>query len=177
MKYRNKKTGEVGEYLGYNKRTKYHTVALDGGGQKSATDSTFKRWWVQEDEKQVPASSKNTQKKKGTKKMAKKKISWDALKEQFTELNREVAVEFEKAGFPEEGFDWKSKTASVVITQDSFKKELSEAERTYVVHSNSLGFFHWENRPEIIADTPDGKTVKLDQKLKKGWIVEYCYMN
>ena len=176
MKYRNKKTEQIGEYLGFNKRTGYHTIALEGGGQKSATDSTFKRWWVEvlEDEKskEVPASSKNKQKKKGTKKM--KKLTWEEVVEKFKELNQKVGEKYLADGEPE-NFEWTSELATVVIDASCFKDELSEEERSYVVHSNSFGFFPWETKPTIVADAPDGGVVKLDQKLKKGWVVEYCY--
>lgn len=69
-----------------------------------------------------------------------------------------------------------------VISQDSFEKEYSLDERSYVFTNDNKAFIEGQ-LGSIFADSKDGsdRAVRLEQYLEEegnpgGWKVEYCYI-
>ena len=200
MKYRNKKTNEVGEYLGFNEKTGYHTIALDGGGQKSSTESTFKRWWVQvvEEDKKVPVSSKNkAQKKKGTKKkMEVEKLTWAELKKNFIKHNTDILNDESVGDDDLDSEITKRRLEAVIVFKDSmFNESHDEEARSYLIGSDEAVFMPRSAVDDDIRgafvinpiDKKNGaikmaktgkvaKDVRLDVFPNYAKNIEYCYM-
>jgi len=72
----------------------------------------------------------------------------------------------------------------IVFTQDSFNKELTVEERSYLVTSSNKAWISGNGGYSIYGSALDGTDpfVRLDQLMKlecggkDGWEVEYCYM-
>lgn len=73
--------------------------------------------------------------------------------------------------------DGENKEAVIVFTEDSFSKDYSVEQRSYVVSSNNKMFNPEALGSSLFGDCLDGTDngVSLDLYIGK-WHVEYCYM-
>lgn len=95
-----------------------------------------------------------------------KKYSYQDIKKMFTALNGEGTADYPMF-------------AVAVITEDSFDKEYTLEERSYMFSSDNKVFKTWCGGYSIFANCLDGKDrgVRLEQYIEGGgWKVDYCYL-
>ena len=69
--------------------------------------------------------------------------------------------------------------AVAVISQDSFKKQYSEQQRSYRFSNDNKAFLPEQISNSVFGDCLDGTDpgVRLDWYIPKDWKVDYCYID
>lgn len=102
------------------------------------------------------------------------RMTWYEAKEYLCNYN-------ERHGFNRKGNNKYCKMVAV-ISQDSFDKEYSLEERSYIYTNDNKAFLSNMGGYSIFANSMDGSDfVRLEQYVidegnKNGWKVEYCYI-
>lgn len=183
-RFKHKETGKIGEVV--HDKGVTTTLRFEDGSEQIITPANLKRWWVEIDDVNEPENVEekvlgaindyidkalgeepNTEKKKRKKDKLENaqvnKLSWNELKELFITHNEETKEDSKKAV-----------NAIVVFSQDNFKDEYTEEQRSYRVSSNNKAFQH-KSGNSIFMSCLDGSddNVRFDWY---NWKVDYCYL-